>query len=82
MYIHLPAIDRLECSLSARLIMETADDDEDPKLGQASASLLSALESALPKLLWRRPKTGGDHGPVHTRAKRRDLDYVIKLVRP
>ncbi|KAK0923391.1 hypothetical protein LTR91_003476 [Friedmanniomyces endolithicus] len=62
--------------------METADDDEDPKLGQASASLLSALESALPKLLWRRPKTGGDHGPVHTRAKRRDLDYVIKLIEP
>jgi len=62
--------------------MGTADDDEDLKLGQASANLLSALESALPKLLCRRFKTRGDHGPVHTRAKRRDLDYVIKLVRP
>ncbi|KAK1054092.1 hypothetical protein LTR12_002042 [Friedmanniomyces endolithicus] len=62
--------------------METADDDEDLKLGQASASLLSALESALPRLLWRRSKTGGDHGSVHARAKRRDLDYVIKLIEP
>ncbi|KAK0878304.1 hypothetical protein LTR87_007842 [Friedmanniomyces endolithicus] len=62
--------------------MGTADDDEDLKLGQASANLLSALESALPKLLCRRFKTRGDHGPVHTRAKRRDLDYVIKLVEP
>ncbi|KAK0253227.1 hypothetical protein LTR91_011040 [Friedmanniomyces endolithicus] len=62
--------------------METADDDDDLKLGQASASLLSALELALPRLLWRRSETGSDHGAVHTRAKRRDLDYVIKLIEP
>ncbi|TKA62881.1 hypothetical protein B0A55_08477 [Friedmanniomyces simplex] len=62
--------------------MEAVDDDEDLKLVQASANLLSNLESALPKLLWRPSTTSGKHGPVHTRAKRRDLDYVIKLIEP
>ncbi|KAK5731496.1 hypothetical protein LTR17_011384 [Elasticomyces elasticus] len=62
---------------------EITDDDADLKLVQASASLLSDLESALPKLLWRPSKTEGKHhGPVHSRAKRRDHDYIINLIEP
>ncbi|KAK5709326.1 hypothetical protein LTR17_019897 [Elasticomyces elasticus] len=61
---------------------ELTDDDADLKLVQASASLLSDLESALPKLLWRPSKTEGKHGPVHSRAKRRDHDYIINLIEP
>ncbi|KAK4900625.1 hypothetical protein LTR27_002341 [Elasticomyces elasticus] len=61
---------------------EITDDDADLKLVQASVSLLSDLESALPKLLWRPSKTEGKHGPVHPRAKRRDHDYIINLIEP
>ncbi|KAK5692963.1 hypothetical protein LTR97_010439 [Elasticomyces elasticus] len=61
---------------------EITDGDADLKLVQASASLLSDLESALPKLLWRPSKTEGKHGPVHSRAKRRDHDSIINLIEP
>ena len=61
--------------------METAEDEDDLKLVQASAGLLSDLEVALPKLLWNPSKTGSSHGRVHTQVKRRDLDHVIELVR-
>ncbi|KAK3643362.1 hypothetical protein LTR56_006444 [Elasticomyces elasticus] len=61
---------------------EVTDDDADQKLVQASASLLSDLESALPKLLWRPSKTEGKHGSVHSCAKRRDHDYIINLIEP
>ena len=58
------------------------DDDDDLKLVKASAGLLSDLESALPRLLWRPAKNGNHRGCVHTQIKQRDLDYVLKLVRP
>ena len=61
--------------------METVDDDDDLKLFQASASLLSDLEHALPKVLWKRSK-GTIRGAVHSSIKRPDLDYLITLVRP
>lgn len=60
--------------------MESADDDDDLKLVQASAGLLSDLESALPKLLWKPTKSGNTRGRVHSQVKRRDLDYIIRLV--
>lgn len=60
--------------------MESAEDDEDLKLVQASAGLLDDLEASLPKLLWKHSKTGNGHGRVHTHIKRRDLEYVSKLV--
>lgn len=60
--------------------MESPDEDDDLKLVKASAGLLSDLESALPKLLWK-PSKDGSHGRVHTQTWRRDLDYVIRLVR-
>jgi len=63
------------------MTIESPEDDADLKLIQASAGLLSDLELALPKLLWRPSKTGVNHGRVHTQVKRKDLDYVIKLVR-
>ena len=63
--------------------MESQDDDEDTdlKLVRASAGLLSDLESALPKVLWRRAESGSSHGRVHARVKQQDLDYIVKLVR-
>lgn len=61
--------------------MENAEDEDDLKLVKASAGLLSDLESALPKLLWRPSSSATSHGPVHTQVRKRDLDYVIKLVR-
>ncbi|KAK3066471.1 hypothetical protein LTR53_017174, partial [Teratosphaeriaceae sp. CCFEE 6253] len=62
--------------------MEAADDDDELKLIQASANLLTDLEAALPKILWRLNKSDGQRGHVHSRVKRRDLDYVIKLIEP
>ena len=59
--------------------MENAEDDEDLRLVKASASLLADLEDALPKILWKPSKSGIDR-KVHTQVKRRDLDYVTKLV--
>lgn len=60
--------------------MESLDDDEDLKLVKASAGLLSDLETALPKLLWKRVKTDNENRRVHSQVKQRDLDYVIRLV--
>lgn len=62
--------------------MESNEDDTDAelKLVKASAGLLSDLQDALPKLLWRPSKTTGRRGRVHSQVKRRDLDYVLKLV--
>jgi hypothetical protein len=61
--------------------MESPDDEDDLKLVKASAGLLNDLEASLPKLLWKRSKTGTGHGPVHKWVKHRDLEYVIRLVR-
>ena len=61
--------------------MEGVDDEDDLKLVKASAGLLSDLETALPKLLWKPSNTGSGHRRVHSQVKRRDLEYVIKLVR-
>ncbi|KAK3716189.1 hypothetical protein LTR37_006634 [Vermiconidia calcicola] len=61
---------------------ETTEDEDDLKLVQASAGLLSNLEAALPKLLWRQSKTGSGRGQVHRQVKQHDLDYVIKLIEP
>ncbi|KAK5132295.1 hypothetical protein LTR08_009203 [Meristemomyces frigidus] len=58
------------------------DDDADLKLVKASATLLSDLEDALPKLLWRASKDGTGTGRVHARVKRKDLDNVLKLIEP
>jgi hypothetical protein len=60
--------------------MESPDDEDDLKLVQASAGLLSALEAALPKLLWKASKNQSNRRRVHIEVKRRDLDYVIRLV--
>lgn len=61
--------------------MEEPDDEDDLKLVRASAGLLSDLENALPKLLWKRPKTNTRRGPVHKQVQRRDLQFVVNLVR-
>ncbi len=60
--------------------MESPDDEDDLTLVQASAGLLSDLEAALPKLLWKTQKNKSDDRRVHVLVKRRDLDYVIRLV--
>ena len=61
--------------------MDDADDEEDLELVRASAGLLSDLESALRKLLWKRQKTITRHKAVHKYVKRRDLQFVVNLVR-
>jgi hypothetical protein len=61
--------------------METPDDEDDLKLAKQSAGLLSDLEAALPRVLWKASKNSGNVPRVHTQVKRRDLDYVIRLVR-
>ena len=66
---------------SSSTMAETVDEDDDLKLVTASANLLDNLEASLPKLLWKPSKTDATHGRVHRVVKRRDLDYVIKLVR-
>jgi hypothetical protein len=60
--------------------MEGPDDEDDFKLVKASAGLLSDLEAALPKLLWKASKNTSDARRVHTEVKQRDLDYSIRLV--
>ncbi|KAK4574838.1 hypothetical protein LTR86_001680 [Recurvomyces mirabilis] len=62
--------------------MEGTEDDEDLKLIQASVGLLSDLQDALPKILWRSNAAGGEHGPVHAQVRQRDLDYAIRLIEP
>ncbi|KAK5107621.1 hypothetical protein LTR62_000956 [Meristemomyces frigidus] len=59
----------------------TDEDDADLKLVQASATLLSDLQIALPKILWRQAE-GVEHGRVHTRVRQRDLDYAVRLIEP
>jgi hypothetical protein len=61
--------------------MEPTDEDDDLKLAKASATLLSGLETSLPKLLWKPSNTGGGHGAVHSRVRQSDLTYIINLVR-
>jgi hypothetical protein len=52
--------------------------DDDLQLIRASAGLLSDLQSALSKLLW---KSGGAQGRrVHHLVRLRDLEHVIQLV--
>jgi len=60
--------------------MDRSEEDDDLELVKASAVLLSDLETALPKLLWKSYENGFSHRRVHTRVKKRDLDFVIKLV--
>ncbi|CAD0095047.1 unnamed protein product, partial [Aureobasidium vineae] len=52
--------------------------DDDLQLMRASAGLLSGLQIALSKLLWKR----GDEGRVHHLVRSRDLDHVIQLIEP
>lgn len=62
--------------------MEQTEEEDDVRLAKASAGLLSDLELHLPKLLWKSPKSGNDsHRRVHSRVRRKDLDYIINLVR-
>lgn len=61
--------------------MEATDEDDDLKLVKASAGLLLDLESALPKILWKPRKNGSSRGRVHSQVRKRDLYYVIELVR-
>ncbi|KAK6441033.1 hypothetical protein LTR95_002740 [Oleoguttula sp. CCFEE 5521] len=62
--------------------METTDEDDDVRLVRASASLLSDLEHSLPKILWKKPKTGAIHGAVHSCVRPIDLAYIINLIEP
>ncbi|KAF2488225.1 armadillo-type protein [Neohortaea acidophila] len=62
--------------------MENADDDDDLRLAQASAGLIADLELALPKILWKRRRTGDPRGRVHIQVRQRDLDYAIRLLEP
>ncbi|KAI4738824.1 hypothetical protein E4T50_10722 [Aureobasidium sp. EXF-12298] len=55
-----------------------AEVDEELQLMRASAELLSDLQAALSKLLWKR----GDKGHVHHLVRSRDLDHVIQLIEP
>ena len=63
-------------------VMEAVEEDEDIKLARASAGLLADLESCLPKVLWKpsRDNHAAAHGPVHSRVRQKDLDYIINLV--
>ena len=54
-----------------------AEIDDDLQLMRASAGLLSDLQIALSKLLWKRR----DKGRVHHLVRSRDLDHVVQLVR-
>jgi hypothetical protein len=61
--------------------MEANDEDEDVKLARASAGLLADLESCLQKVLWKPSRNNGiPHGRVHSRVRKKDLDYLINLV--
>ena len=54
-----------------------AEVDDELQLMRASAGLLSDLQAALSKLLWKR----GHKDRVHHLVRSRDLDHVIQLVR-
>lgn len=62
--------------------MENTADDDDLKLVKASAGLLSDLESALPRILWRPSDAANQRSRVHTRVKQQDIDYVVRLIEP
>jgi hypothetical protein len=62
--------------------MEHNEEDDDIKLARASAGLLADLESCLPKVLWKPCGNDGERGRVHSHVRRKDVDYVIKLVEP
>ncbi|KAF4556425.1 Tubulin folding cofactor D-like protein [Elsinoe fawcettii] len=55
------------------------DEEDDLQLVKASAQLLSDLEAALPRLLWRKGKA--EQQP-HRYVKNADLDRVISLIEP
>ncbi|KAH0041443.1 cell morphogenesis protein-like protein, partial [Aureobasidium melanogenum] len=65
-------------ALHARQCMMAAEVDDELQLMRASAGLLSDLQAALSKLLWKR----GDKGRVHNLVRSRDLDHVIQLIEP
>ena len=60
--------------------MEATEEEDDVKLAKASVGLLADLESQLPKLLWKRSKSDGARGAVHSCVRQKDLGYVIRLV--
>jgi len=62
--------------------METVEEDDDLKLVKASAGLLTDLENAVPKLLWRPASNGSRRQRVHTQVKREDLEHVLRLIEP
>ncbi|KAI7340402.1 hypothetical protein KC315_g703 [Hortaea werneckii] len=62
--------------------MESNDDDADLRLIKASSTLLSDLQDALPKTLWRPSKADSARGRVHSQVRQRDLDYILKLIEP
>ncbi|RMY14724.1 hypothetical protein D0868_01291 [Hortaea werneckii] len=62
--------------------MEGNDDDTDLQLIKASSTLLSDLQDALPKALWRPSRTDSARGRVHSQVRQRDLDYILKLIEP
>ena len=61
--------------------MESNDDDAALQLIKASSTLLSDLQDALPKTLWRPSKADSARGRVHSQVRQRDLDHILKLVR-
>ncbi|RMZ08063.1 hypothetical protein D0862_04089 [Hortaea werneckii] len=62
--------------------MESNDDDADLQLIKASPSLLSDLQDALPRALWRPAKTDSAPGRVHSQVRQRDLDNILQLIEP
>ena len=60
--------------------MDNSEEDDDLILVKASGILLTDLEDALPKLLWK-PAKNGNARKVHSLVKRGDLDHVTRLVR-
>ncbi|KAH0425755.1 cell morphogenesis protein-like protein, partial [Aureobasidium melanogenum] len=72
------SISRMTTSDDALQCMMAAEVDDELQLMRASAGLLSDLQAALSKLLWKR----GDKGRVHNLVRSRDLDHVIQLIEP
>lgn len=62
--------------------MDDSNEDDDLKLVKASAGLLSDLQDALPKLLWKPSEVDNKRGAVHTQVKQRDIEHVVNLVEP
>ncbi|KAI7135785.1 hypothetical protein KC352_g30542, partial [Hortaea werneckii] len=62
--------------------MGSNDDDADLQLIKASPSLLSDLQDALPRALWRPAKTDSAPGRVHSQVRQRDLDNILQLIEP